>query len=51
MEKLSEWLSIGKGTADLILRYAEEDIAAIHVGAFQMPLSTSSIYGQGPMQH
>jgi len=36
VEKLLEWLDIGKGTADLLLRYAEEDTAAICAGAFQM---------------
>ena len=48
VEKLSEWLGIGKGTADLILRYAEEDITAIQVraGAFQMPLGGVSSHGQ-----
>ena len=48
VEKLSEWLGIGKGTADLILRYAEEDITAIQVraGAFQMPLG--GVLGHGP---
>ena len=50
VEKLSEWLSIGKGTADLILRYAEEDIAAIHAGAFQMSPGAGSSHGQNPMQ-
>ena len=42
VKKLSEWLNIRKGTADLILRYAEEDILAIHGGAFQMPFGASS---------
>jgi len=37
VEKLLEWLDIGKGTADLLLRYVEEDTAAIRAGAFQMP--------------
>jgi len=44
VEKLSEWLDIGKGTADLLLRYAEEDTAAIHAGAFQM------LHGQNLIQ-
>jgi hypothetical protein len=34
VEKLSEWLGIRKGTADLILRYAEEDIVVIRAGVF-----------------
>jgi hypothetical protein len=42
VKKLSEWLSIGKETADLILRYTEEDILAICKGAFQMLFSASS---------
>lgn len=37
IENLSKWIGIGKGTADLILRYAEEDTAAIRAGVFQMP--------------
>lgn len=32
IKKLSEWLQIGKGTADLILRYAEIDISLIKAG-------------------
>jgi len=44
VEKLLEWLGIGKGTADLILGYAEEDVAAIRAGSFQMP------HGQNLMQ-
>jgi len=52
VEKLSEWLGIGKGTADLILRYAEEDITAIQVcaGAFQMPLGGVIGHGQNSIQ-
>ena len=37
IKNLSKWIGIGKGTADLILRYVEEDTAAIHAGVFQMP--------------
>jgi hypothetical protein len=47
VKKLSEWLGIGKGTADLILRYAEEDIMAIHTGTFQMLFGG---HGQNLMQ-
>jgi hypothetical protein len=36
IEKLSSWLSIGKGIADLLTRYAEEDIALIKKGTFSM---------------
>jgi len=49
VEKLSEWLGIGKGTADLILRYAEEDVVAICAGVFQMPYGCSG-HGQNLMQ-
>jgi hypothetical protein len=50
VEKLSEWLGIRKGTADLILRYAEEDILAIHGGVFQMLFGAGSSQGQNLMQ-
>jgi hypothetical protein len=36
VEKLSDWLGIGKGTADLLIRYAEEDIELIKDGIFTM---------------
>ena len=39
VEKLSGWLGIGKGTADLIIGYADEDIALIHEGKFMMDVS------------
>jgi hypothetical protein len=32
VEKLSAWLGIGKGTADLLIGYAEEDVALIKAG-------------------
>jgi hypothetical protein len=38
VEKLSEWLQIGKGTADLLIGYADEDIGLIKAGAFTMTL-------------
>jgi hypothetical protein len=44
---LSEWLDIGKGVADRLIRYAEKDIAAIHAGTFQMPASS---HGRGLTQ-
>ena len=50
VEKLSEWLDIGKGTADLILGYAEEDIAAIRAGAFQIPFGATGSHGENLMQ-
>lgn len=36
IEKLSEWLGIGKGTADLLIQYAEEDIELVKAGNFSM---------------
>jgi hypothetical protein len=36
IEKLSAWLGIGKGIADLITRYAEEDVALVRAGKFSM---------------
>lgn len=38
IEKLSDWLKIGKGTADLIIQYAEEDMALVRDGNFTMGL-------------
>ena len=38
VENLSNWLEIGKGTADLIIRYAEEDMAFVRAGNFTMDL-------------
>jgi hypothetical protein len=39
VEKLSDWLSIGVGTADLLIQYAEEDVALIKNGLFSMKLA------------
>jgi hypothetical protein len=36
VENLSNWLEIGKGTADLIIQYAEEDMALVRDGKFTM---------------
>ena len=36
IEKLSDWLGIGKGTADLIIGYVDEDIALVCEGKFTM---------------
>lgn len=36
VENLSNWLDIGKGTADLIIQYAEEDMALVRDGKFTM---------------
>ena len=39
VENLSNWLEIGKGTADLIIHYAEEDMALVRDGTFTMDLA------------
>jgi len=39
VEKLSDWLGIGKGTADLLIRYVEEDMELIRAGTFTMELA------------
>ena len=44
MEKLSSWLNIGKGTADLLIQYAEEDMMLLKAGNFSMELTDSSDY-------
>lgn len=36
IEKLSEWLRIGKGTADLILRYAEMVVNFVKAGKLNL---------------
>jgi hypothetical protein len=36
VENLSNWLVIGKGTADLIIQYADEDMALVRDGKFRM---------------
>ena len=36
VEKLSDWLGIGKGTADLLIQYAEEDTELVKAGTFTM---------------
>ena len=36
VEKLSDWLYIGKGTADLIIQHAEEDMELVNAGTFLM---------------
>lgn len=41
VEKLSDWLGIGKGTADLLIRYAEEDVEFVKAGTFVMALMGS----------
>jgi hypothetical protein len=39
VENLATWLGIGKGTADLLIGYAEEDIELLKVGKFTMTLA------------
>ena len=39
VEQLSTWFKIGKGTANLIIGYADEDIALVHDGKFTMDMS------------
>jgi hypothetical protein len=41
VEKLSEWVHIGTGTADLLIQYAEEDVELIKRGVFSMSLPDS----------
>ena len=36
VENLSNWLEIGKGTADLIIQHAKEDMALVRGGKFTM---------------
>jgi hypothetical protein len=38
VENLSNWFGIGKGIADLIIQYAEEDMALVTDGNFTMDL-------------
>ncbi|KAI9453641.1 hypothetical protein F5148DRAFT_1151908 [Russula earlei] len=35
-EKLSNWLNIGKGTANLLIQYATEDMELVNTGRFSM---------------
>lgn len=39
VEQLSTWFKIGKGTANLIIGYADEDIVLVHDGKFTMDMS------------
>ena len=45
IENLSNWLEIGKGTADLIIHYAEEDMAMVRDGNFTMNLEPAPVAG------
>lgn len=42
MERLSDWLDIGKGTADLLIQYAEEDMELMKAGTFSMEVADGS---------
>jgi hypothetical protein len=41
VENLSGWLGIGKGTADLIIQYASEDVELLKAGEFKMDLGVN----------
>ena len=38
VENLSNWLEISKGTADLIIQFAEQDMVLVSNGEFTMDL-------------
>jgi hypothetical protein len=44
VEKLSKWLGIGKGTADLLIQYAEEDMELVKAGTFSMELVKAGMF-------
>ena len=46
VEKLSEWLNIGKGTADLLMGYAEEDVELCKAGNFTMAFADGADFDQ-----
>ena len=39
IEKLSDWVSIGVSTADLLIQYPEKDVMLIKNGLFSMKLA------------
>lgn len=41
VEKLASWVKIGMGIADLVIRYADEDMALVNAGQFTMTLPTN----------
>ena len=43
IEKLSDWLGIGKGTAQIIIEYADEDIVSVREGTFTMNRDVSGL--------
>ena len=44
VENLSNWIGIGKGIVDLIIQYAEEDMASVREGNFTMDLEPPQDY-------
>ena len=36
IENMSSWMNIGKGTADYIIQYADEDMVLMNNGEFKM---------------
>lgn len=36
VEKLAEWVGIGRGTVDLLIRYTEEDTELVRAGRFML---------------
>ena len=43
VRELSSWLTIGKGTADLLIKYASDNMELVHNGTFKMePVPGSS---------
>ena len=45
IKNLSSWLGIGKGTADYIIQYTNEDMVLVRSGKFMMDLSNVNIVG------
>lgn len=43
VEKLSEWLSVGPGTADLMMGFAQEDCQLVNAGRFEMELPSGLV--------
>ena len=46
IENLSSWMNIGKGTADCIIQYADEDMVLMNNSEFKM-VDSSNIGGSG----
>ena len=47
LENLSNWFGIGKGIADIIIQYAEEDMALVRDGNFTMDLEPPQDWAAG----